>query len=47
MCWTCALAVWLFFVWAILRFFQVACALDDEDPVDIRQERSEIDSWPR
>lgn len=47
MCWVCALSVWLFLVWVVLGFFQVACALDDDDPVDFPPERSEIDSWPR
>lgn len=46
MCWTCALVLWLMLVWFILRFFQVACDYDDE-PVDIRSDRSEIESWPR
>ncbi len=41
------LIAWLVCVAGTLLFFHAACSLDDEDPVDIPQDRSEIESWRR
>jgi hypothetical protein len=49
MWWIIGLSVYFLIVWLLIGFFQVACSgdLDDEnlEPIDIQQDRSEIESW--